>query len=70
MTKTLSQSRIATKRGVSLFTRMANARALARQRRQLAGLDDEALRDIGITRDKALAESRRVNWDAPAHWRL
>lgn len=42
--------------------------ALARQRRQLGQLDDAMLRDIGLTRDEALRESRRARWDPPSHW--
>jgi uncharacterized protein YjiS (DUF1127 family) len=43
--------------------------ALARQRRQLAGLSDEQLADIGITRSEAEAEAARPFWDVPANWR-
>lgn len=43
-------------------------RALHHQRRQLAKLDDAALRDIGVTRAEAFAESSRPFWDAPSHW--
>lgn len=42
--------------------------ALHRQRRQLAQLDDRALRDIGLTREEARSEAARPVWDAPAHW--
>ena len=35
-----------------------------RQRRQLAELSDELLRDIGITRVEAEAEAGRPFWDA------
>jgi uncharacterized protein YjiS (DUF1127 family) len=34
----------------------------ARQRRELAQLDDHMLRDIGITRADALAEAGKVFW--------
>ncbi len=34
----------------------------ARQRRQLAQLDDDRLRDIGISREQALAEARKPFW--------
>jgi uncharacterized protein YjiS (DUF1127 family) len=43
--------------------------SIARERRQLARLDDHILRDIGISRDEAETEASRVGWDAPAHWR-
>ena len=42
--------------------------SLARQRSQIARLDDHMLRDIGITRTQADAEADRAFWDAPAHW--
>ncbi|WP_204115717.1 DUF1127 domain-containing protein [Shimia biformata] len=43
--------------------------ALARQRRQLARLDDAALKDMGITRADARREAQRAAWDVPSHWR-
>lgn len=42
--------------------------ALRRQRRALGRLGPDALRDIGLTRDQAQAESQRKIWDAPRHW--
>lgn len=44
-------------------------RALVRQRRELAELDEHLLRDIGVSRDEADAESSRPAWDVPSHWR-
>ena len=35
----------------------------ARTRRQLARLDERALKDIGLSRAGALAEAERVPWD-------
>ncbi|KAA8606610.1 hypothetical protein AL036_13895 [Salipiger aestuarii] len=43
--------------------------ALSRQRRQLARLDEAALRDLGLSRSDVVREARRKPWDAPAHWR-
>lgn len=40
--------------------------AVARQRRQLAELGDEALRDIGVTPAEAGREAARPFWDLPA----
>lgn len=37
------------------------------ERRQLAGLSDEALADIGITRGEAMREAGRPLMDIPAH---
>lgn len=34
-----------------------------RTRRQLAGMDDRMLRDIGISRVDALREAERLPWD-------
>jgi len=42
--------------------------AVRRQRRNLARLDDAALRDIGLTRDQAMSEARRPFWDVPGYW--
>lgn len=44
---------------------LLDALALYRQRRALARLDDAALDDLGITREEAIAESRRWFWDRP-----
>jgi len=52
-----------------LFTRLTQIGAARRQRAALERLDDTMLKDIGITRAEALAESRRPVWDVPAHWR-
>ena len=49
---------------------LTRAWALRRQRRLLADLPPEILRDIGVTPDDARAEATRPFWDAPAHWRL
>lgn len=38
---------------------------LARQRRQLAMLDDAALKDLGLSRADAQQESDRPFWDDP-----
>lgn len=43
-------------------------RALRRDRRRLALLDDHLLRDIGVSREAALREADRSDWDAPDHW--
>jgi uncharacterized protein YjiS (DUF1127 family) len=40
-----------------------------RSRRALAALDDEALNDIGLSRQDAKAEAGRPFWDVPATWR-
>lgn len=50
------------------ISRLRAALALRRSRHRLAALDAHLLRDIGLTRDAALREAARSNWDAPAHW--
>ncbi len=41
---------------------------LARTRRDLAELDADQLRDIGIDRDAAAKEASRPFWDFSQHW--
>lgn len=44
--------------------------SVSRQRRQLAGLSNEALKDLGLTRSDAHREARRHFWDVPeVQWR-
>lgn len=52
----------------SLFHRLLEMIAIRRQRRDLARLDDHALKDIGISRYEAEVESSRPAWDVPHHW--
>ncbi len=52
----------------NLWSRIAMAYALMRQRRRLAQLDEAALTDIGVSREEAQAEARRPVWDAPQSW--
>lgn len=42
---------------------------LARQRRQLAGLDADRLEDIGISEAQARTEATRPFWDIPDYWK-
>ena len=51
-----------------LLSRLADWRALRRQRIALSRLDDHRLRDLGITRAEAEREAARPMWDAPGHW--
>ena len=55
-------------RSASLRGRLMTFFALARQRRQLAALDQHILDDIGITRAQADAETQKSAWDVPQHW--
>ncbi|MFN6006892.1 MAG: DUF1127 domain-containing protein [Paracoccaceae bacterium] len=56
-------------RRLRLLHRLAQVRALFRQRSSLARLDDHLLRDIGLTPEQAHHEATRPLWDVPAHWR-
>lgn len=47
------------------LSRLAAAYRIARQRRELAELDDRLLHDIGITRSEAHNEAARSFWDIP-----
>jgi uncharacterized protein YjiS (DUF1127 family) len=72
MFASLHTASMATRRVQSrgLFDRLAGAVARAvtlhEQRRALALLDDARLRDLGLTRAQAEAESARPIWDMPA----
>jgi uncharacterized protein YjiS (DUF1127 family) len=48
-----------------LWLHVKRWRQLARQRQQLAMLDDAALKDIGLSRADVLRESERPFWDDP-----
>lgn len=48
-----------------LLTRLMEGIVLARSRRHLAGLDDRALRDIGLDRATAAEESSKPFWRRP-----
>ncbi|MFN3971895.1 MAG: DUF1127 domain-containing protein [Gemmobacter sp.] len=66
-TRRLALPRAATPSG--LLRRLFAALILRRSRARLAALDDHILRDIGLSRAEAEAESRRALWDVPDHWR-
>lgn len=53
----------------ALLKRVVLWREVIRQRRQLAGLNDAMLRDIGLSRCDAEGEYRRHFWDLPESWR-
>ncbi len=46
-----------------LVARWLRARELARQRRELLELDEQMLKDIGISRADAVREANRSPWD-------
>lgn len=52
---------------ISDFTRWVRVMwRVYRQRAQLGGLDERALKDLGITAEQARAEAMRWPWDLPA----
>lgn len=53
----------------SLGKRILTLLSLRRSRLDLAGLSDEQLRDIGLTRDQVADEIARPIWDVPNNWR-
>ena len=52
-----------------LLDRYNAAQALHRQHQALLRLDDSLLRDIGITRSKAVDLASGPVWNAPNHWK-
>ena len=56
-------------RAAGLLALVVQARALSRQRAQLADLPAERLADLGLSVEQARAEAARPFWDAPRHWR-
>ncbi|MDH3263381.1 MAG: DUF1127 domain-containing protein [Paracoccaceae bacterium] len=67
ITRTLPQASRAVK-GAGFLARISMALAALRQRRALAALPPERLRDIGISPEAARREAERPAWDVPAHW--
>lgn len=51
------------------LSRLLDIVAVRRQRRNLAKLDQAALRDLGLTQSDVRAELKRPVWDVPANWR-
>lgn len=54
---------------ISVLARLAQVHAVWRQRQKLKALDDDALKDIGVTRAQARKEAARSVWDAPVTWK-
>ncbi len=51
-----------------LWTSLARADGVYRQRQALAKMTDHMLDDIGISRTEALTEAAKPLWDVPQHW--
>jgi uncharacterized protein YjiS (DUF1127 family) len=64
-----SPAQLVTDRGshgvARLLRRLAVAFAVARERRALMALSDDALKDIGLSRADAYCEGTRSFWDLP-----
>lgn len=58
----------AASRHPGLLDRIAHRIALRRQRRVLADMSPQRLRDIGITAEQAQSETERPVWDVPVYW--
>lgn len=56
-------------RHTGILARLLEVLAVHHSRRRLADMDAHTLRDIGITRDQALAEADRRAWDVAPTWR-
>ena len=56
-------------RPTSLLSVLLGYASLSRQRRDLQGLSDDLLADIGVSRGEATEEAARPFWDAPAGWK-
>jgi uncharacterized protein YjiS (DUF1127 family) len=65
----ITTSAAASRARTSIFSRLTQALAVRRQRRQLARLDKAALMDLGLTEADVQAEVKRSAWDVPAHWK-
>lgn len=58
-----------TRRGrFSILRFVSQMIAVRRQRVALAQAPDHLLKDMGLTREDALAEADRPVWDVPANW--
>ena len=56
-------------RPTGILRRIARAYALHRSRKDLSGLTDAQLADIGVSHVQAEKEAARPFWDAPDHWK-
>lgn len=72
-TRTNAMLRVVTGQGLiprpRLLERLLTMFDVQRTRIDLSRLDDERLRDIGLSREEVEAELSRPVWDVPANWR-
>ncbi|TRW98185.1 DUF1127 domain-containing protein [Paracoccus sp. M683] len=71
-TKSTALLRVVTGQGIvprpNWLERILTAFDLRKTRIDLSKLDDDLLRDIGVTRQQVEAEVNRSMWDAPEHF--
>ena len=66
MTRTFDMIRfVPLHRGLRLSTLIS----VWRERQALAALDEDGLRDVGLSKFEAESEAQRAPWDVPTHWR-
>lgn len=63
--KTLSRDSALERAWHAVVEQIARWRKLHRERAQLAGLSDDALKDLGLSRADVMEESERPFWDDP-----
>ena len=72
-TRSTAMLRVVTGQGLiprpRLLERLLTMFDVQRTRIDLSRLDDDRLRDIGLTREQVEAELSRPVWDVPANWR-
>lgn len=72
-TRTNAMLRVVTGQGLiprpRLLERLLTMFDVQRTRIDLSRLDDDRLRDIGLSREEVEAELSRPVWDVPANWR-
>jgi len=66
----IASVKIAPARRIGLLRWLAVLATLRRQRLDLASLDANRLRDLGLSAEQARAEAARRIWDVPSNWRI
>ncbi len=69
ITQQPSCAEVKTRRPKGVLSWLVQLDAAYRQRRKLAAMSDEKLRDIGLTRTQADQAAKTVIWDPPIQFR-